>query len=190
MKKLTLILIIIFSILAIDLPVMLAYESSVFSLSVSDSEQINTLDYVFGRSELTVDYSPEEVSHLEDVQRVIGWADYYFIFLLVVEIFLLVMIYRIEKKEFWKAFFYGGIVSSGVLLLTVFWALIDFNSLFTVFHQIFFPMGNWQFAADSKLVNLFSFEFFYGLVKGIFVKALIFSVLLVLVGLGLRKKFK
>jgi len=46
MKKNLLILIIIFSILAIDLPFMLAYESSLVTLRFTDTEQTNTLNYL------------------------------------------------------------------------------------------------------------------------------------------------
>lgn len=187
MKRITLILIIIFSILAVDWPVMLAYESTVFSLSVSGDEQVNTLEYLFDDGDLLVDYTAAEVSHLADVKKVLEWADYYFIFLLAVEVFLLVMIYCLERKELWKAFFYGGIVSSCVLVLILLWSLIDFNSLFTLFHLVFFPQGNWMFAEGSKLITLFDYNFFFSLAAGIFVKAIIFSVLMVLVGLGIKK---
>jgi hypothetical protein len=159
-RKYILILIIIFSVLAIDLPVMLAYQSSLFSLQLNNPEQVNTLNFL------------------------------HFIFLLVVEIFILIIIYQKARKEFYKPFLYGGIVSSAVLLFTLLWALADFGSLFTFFHQIFFPMGNWQFAATGKLVNLFPFEFFYGLTKEIFIKSLIFSIIFIAVGLFLRKKRK
>lgn len=188
MKKAVLILIVVFSLLAIDLPVMLAYQSTITAIPVSGEEQIKTLDYVFGKGDLDVDYTAEEASHLEDVRQVIKWMNYYFVFLLLAEILILVVIFNLDRKELWKAFFYGGIVSTSVLGVTLLWAFFDFSSLFTFFHQIFFPMGNWQFPVGSKLVTLFDYYFFFSLAREIFVKALVFSLLMFLAGLWLRRK--
>ena len=119
MKRITLILIIIFCVLAVDMPFMLAYETSLLSLEFDDEEQINTLNYLKGKEDLRVEYSAEEVSHLEDVKKLMQWADFYFIFLWVAGIIILILIYNLERKEFYKAFLYGGIVSLSVLFLTL-----------------------------------------------------------------------
>lgn len=189
MKKNLLILIIIFSILAIDLPFMLAYESSLVTLHFTDAEQTNTLNYLQNKEPLLVDYTEEEISHLEDVKRLMHFANNYFVFVLVIEIFLLVIIYQIDKKQFYKPFLYGGIISTAVLLLTLFWALLDFSSLFNLFHQIFFPQGNWQFPDTGKLVNLFTASFFYQITKEIFIKSLMSSIIFIGLGLYLREKW-
>ena len=186
MKRQTLILIIIFSILAIDLPFMMAYQSSVFSFQFENYEQANTLNYLRNKGPLIVEYSEKEISHLEDVKRVMGYANFYFMFLLVVEVFLLVMIFRTDRKEFHKAFLYGGLTSLAVLFLTLIWALTDFNSLFTAFHNAFFETGTWTFASTDKLVNLFTHDFFYQTAKEIFIKSIIFSFILTFIGFAVR----
>ena len=167
MKKTTLILIIIFSILAIDLPFMLAYESSLATLQFNNPEQINTIRFLKNREPLLVEYTENEISHLNDVKKIMHFADYYFIFLLVIEIVLLIAIYQLEKKQFYKPFLYGGIVSTSILVITLLWALIDFSSLFTFFHNAFFPQGNWMFPAGSKLTTLFPADFFLKITKEI-----------------------
>jgi uncharacterized membrane protein len=47
---------------------------------------------------------------------------------------------------------FGACVGGGALLLIVALvgvvALIDFNAVFGAFHRLFFPQGNWQFAAE------------------------------------------
>ncbi len=190
MKKLTLILIIIFSLLAIDLPVMLAYQSSLSTLHFSNPEQTNTLRFLENKEPLLVDYTEDEISHLEDVKKLMSFANFYFIFLLVVEILILIIIFQTEKKEFYKTFLYGGIVSTSILLLTVLWALADFSSLFNLFHQSFFQAGTWVFDSSLKLVNLFPVSFFFKITKEIFIKALIFSIIFIILGLYLKKKRK
>jgi len=134
-------------------------------------------------------YTEDEISHLEDVKKLMHFANNYFVFILVIEIFLLVVIYQIDRKQFYKPFLYGGIISTAVLLLTLFWALMDFSSLFNLFHQIFFPQGNWQFPETGKLVNLFTASFFYQITKEIFIKSLMSSIIFIGLGLYLKKKF-
>lgn len=62
---------------------------------------------------------------------------------------------------FWGRRYVGKamIGASGLLiiLLIVFgiWALVDFNSLFTLMHLALFPQGNWTFPSDSLLIRLF-----------------------------------
>lgn len=188
MKKLVFSLVLIFSILAVSLPVMLAYKSALSDIPVSNYEQVNTLNYVFGKDALKVDYTPNEISHLQDVQRLIKYANYYFIFLIIIEIFLLISIYQADKKEFYRPFLYGGLASFVFIFMVLSFMLTDFGSVFTLFHLIFFPQGNWQFASGSLLINLFPESFFYQIAKEIFVKSIIFSIIFIILGLFLRKK--
>lgn len=189
MKKNILILIIIFSIFAIDLPFMLAYQSTLVTLNFNNPEQANTLNFLQNKEPLLVDYTEDEISHLNDVKRLMRMASHYFVFVLVIEIFLLIAIYQIDKKQFYKPFLYGGMVSTAVLLLTLLWALVDFSSLFNLFHQIFFPMGNWIFPSTGKLVNLFPASFFFQITKEIFIKSLMSSIIFIGLGLYLKKKW-
>ena len=190
MKRQTLILIIIFSILAIDLPIMLAYQTSLLTLEFQNQEQTNTFNYLTNQEDLQVDFTLEEVSHLKDVKELMRSLGYYFVFLLVVEIFIIVMIYQTDKKQLYKPFLYGGITSTSVLLLTLLWTVIDFNSIFTLFHQIFFQAGTWIFSQNNKIIQLFPIDFFFNTAKNIFIKSLAFSLGLIGLGLYLKKKIK
>ena len=55
---------------------------------------------------------------------------------------------------------YGGIITvllTGIIfILTLFF----FNTIFTLFHLLFFPQGNWVFSADSLLIQTFPEAFF------------------------------
>lgn len=188
MKRSTFFLVLIFSILAVSLPVMLAYKSAISNISVSSQEQVNTLNYLFYNQELKVDYTENEISHLQDVQRLVEFAKYYFIFLLVVEIVLLILIYQTDKKEFYQPFLYSGLASFIFIFLVLSFILTDFETIFTLFHKIFFPQGNWQFASGSLLTSFFPESFFYKIATEIFVKSIIFSIIFIVLGFFLRKK--
>lgn len=190
MKRQILILIIIFSIFAIDFPVMIAYQTSLLSLEFQNTEQTNTFNYLTNQETLQVDFTSAEISHLEDVKKLMRTMGYYFIFLLVIEIFIIIMVYQTDKKQIYKPFLYGGLTSTAVLLLTLLWTVIDFNSVFNLFHRAFFQAGTWIFSPDSKLIQLFPVNFFFNTAKEIFIKALVLSLGLVGLGIYLKKKIK
>ncbi len=54
----------------------------------------------------------------------------------------------------------AGLTTSLVVLGLGFISLVAFDSLFTLFHQIFFPGGNWAFdPSTQRLVQLYPFRF-------------------------------
>jgi len=54
----------------------------------------------------------------------------------------------------------AALVGGASIALAVFFA-VSFDTAFTAFHGLFFPMGNWQFGADSNLIRLFPEPFFF-----------------------------
>ncbi len=57
-----------------------------------------------------------------------------------------------------RTIYYGAGILIGLLTILT---LLPFDSIFTKFHQIFFPQGNWQFPADSTIIQFYPFEFFF-----------------------------
>jgi integral membrane protein (TIGR01906 family) len=60
----------------------------------------------------------------------------------------------------WRVVSRAGLVTAVVVLGIGVISLVAFDSLFTLFHQIFFPGGNWSFDPDTqRLVQLYPFRF-------------------------------
>ena len=84
------------------------------------------------------------------------------------------------------------VMSSGIVVLAVFvglgvWAFIDFNGLFTMFHQVFFAQGNWTFPYDSLLICALPTEFWIGMGVIWLIVAVLISILSIAIGARLRK---
>ncbi len=139
--------------------------------------QQNTFDFLQGRIEvtaLTVPYTPQELSHLHDVQQVMQWADVVFLLLLLASIALLY-----HSKTDWKRYLrWGGITTVAIVSLIILTLLLSFNTVFTLFHLLFFPQGNWIFPADSLLIQTFPLEFFVRMGMIIFGGALGLGILM------------
>ncbi len=169
--------VIMFSIVAIVFLVLLSFKIVLFLTPLTENQQ-QTVDYLHGKEELNIPYEEDAVSHMENVKKLFFYTDivFYLSLLIVTGMFTY---YKRKGVEFLK---YGGwttIVGLGSLLV---FALLGFNTLFTCFHKIFFPKGNWQFASDSLLIQTFPIDFFVSISIKIFLLAFIFGIVFIVVG--------
>jgi integral membrane protein (TIGR01906 family) len=62
----------------------------------------------------------------------------------------------VARRRFWRRTWGSGLVIAAVVLVGGIAGVFLFDAAFTLFHQVFFPGGNWQFdPATSRLVQLF-----------------------------------
>jgi integral membrane protein (TIGR01906 family) len=67
----------------------------------------------------------------------------------------------------------GGWLTLGLIAVIILLVIIAFNQLFVVFHQIFFPQGNWMFNYSDTFIRLFPERFW----RDIFIYVGVFSAL-------------
>jgi len=96
-------------------------------------------------------------------------------------------IYSSKSRELLqKMLHYGGLSSLGCLFLLLVGISFGFSRAFALFHQVFFPQGNWMFAADSLLIRTFPAEFFVKISTAIFILAFILGSLFILLSVYLK----
>lgn len=135
---------------------------------------------------LNLNYTAAEISHLQDVATVMGGVNVFFYASGVALLFILLYFWK-DKSRLHKLLRYGGIASMAMIGILFLGILLAFNSSFTLFHQLFFPQGNWQFAADSLLIQTFPMEFFVRISGVLFGGALILGIGLFLLSVLLEK---
>jgi len=178
-------LLIIFCICLPIFVLLLSYKM-VLGFSSLGVDQKSTIDFLDDKEELKLNYTSNEVSHLEDVKEVMDFTDYLF-YALLFAITLIITFYKKEKKFLKKLLKLGGIttiISVGVIGL---FSLISFSSAFSAFHKIFFPQGNWQFATGSLLIRTFPLEFFIAISWKIFLLSLGMGLVVFLLSLRIKK---
>ena len=158
--------------------VLLSYK---FSLAITPLtiEQKQVMQFLQEKAELSSDYTSLETAHLQDVKEVMGWADALFL-ISVLLLFLFSWHFKINYNQLklGKIMQTAGLISlfaAGLVLLLM---LLSFQFIFTLFHQLFFPQGNWQFAADSLLIQTFPGSFFTAIGLKIFFIAISFSAII------------
>ncbi|MFP4567697.1 MAG: DUF1461 domain-containing protein [Candidatus Woesearchaeota archaeon] len=159
---------------------------------------LNVHDFLLLKDNLDSNFTSGEASHMVDVRILFNVFRFGSLFFLSLILFYFVLVFKtnnfkfnslrkfnsrkFSKKElsdfknlcldlfvFFKKLKIASIIALGLFLFLLFVILIDFGSVFNVFHVVFFPQGNWIFPMDSLLITLFPASFFMSFAKNIFI---------------------
>ena len=128
---------------------------------------------------MATEFTELEISHLQDVKKVMKYADYLFYVLLLIMAVILTC-HRKNKELIFQLLNYGG---KFTVITTIFLGIVSllfFDLIFSLFHLLFFPHGNWLFAADSLLIQTFPLDFFVTVSRNIFVLTISLGILFIL----------
>lgn len=108
-------------------------------------------------------FDAAQVSHLEDVRRVLSAARTATLtFGLFAAALLAVAVRRGGRMEAGRALIAAAALTIGLPLVAATAAVIDFDSFFAAFHSLFFRSGTWTFPSESLLIRLFPEPFWIG----------------------------
>ena len=213
------------SIFCIALPfflLLLSFKTTLHFTELIPSQQ-EWMDYFDDKSEMPENYTEAEISHMQDVKKVLRSVEYLFYFLLLLISLIITYFYngnknrvsnigqnhiisssdssnkcsnisRINNKDsssknmndFKQLFKYGGITTVSFISLMLVIGIIAFNSLFTILHKVFFPQGNWQFPADSLLIQTFPYSFFFKMSIIIFLQTVFYGIFFIVLSYYLK----
>lgn len=154
---------------------LLSYNIILLSSNLTENQQ-KTIDFLNNKEELCLNYSLEEYYHLKDVKKVMKTTDYLF-FISLLFCTLILTYYKNKQEDLKKLLRFGGITSLTAAGLIFIFLVISFNFTFTLFHNLFFPQGNWVFPIDSMIIQTFPISFFVAISIKIFILAIGLSVL-------------
>lgn len=102
-------------------------------------------------------FAPDEAAHLRDARVVL----YVFLGLAIGSAGLIAwsIARRGADPRTWRSIARGGAALAVIVILLGAFAALAFGVAFELFHRIFFPGGNWAFAADSLLIRLYPYGF-------------------------------
>jgi integral membrane protein (TIGR01906 family) len=95
-----------------------------------------------------------------DVKKVVIGATHVLEIAAVILVVFLIWAWRGKwMRDYIKGLQRGGILTLGLLGLIVLLAVAAFNSIFVIFHEIFFKAGTWTFLFSDTLIRLFPERF-------------------------------
>jgi integral membrane protein (TIGR01906 family) len=100
-----------------------------------------------------------ERAHMADVRNVFAA----FAALAVLAVLVLVNEALLWRREAWfrRAVRRGAVVLAMLVIVLGLFAAVAFDTVFETFHELLFPAGSFDFAADSKLIQLFPDQFWF-----------------------------
>ena len=148
-----------------------------------------SIDYLLGKishadfsAQTLPDGSPlfnsRELSHMLDVRNLTApvlstWMCICLFFLM----FLLISYFRKEIPAFLKVIKTGGILTILLIITILLGVWMNFNWMFTKFHQIFFEGNTWLFYLSDNLIRLFPTKFWSDLFIFIGLTTILISLL-------------
>ena len=151
---------------------------------ISD-EEFSTLQFLDG-AEL---FNEREISHMIDVR------DLTLVMLAIwrlLSVFFMIVLFIGWKNNWLRALFRaledGAKITLAIIIGILVYVLINFNQLFTLFHQIFFEGDSWLFYLSDTLIRLFPIKFWQDLFIYIGSFCILTSLILIILGRSIDKK--
>lgn len=138
-------------------------------------------------------FTPDEISHLNDVRRLLVRIFILYLSSIVLVIVGFILLINKNIKIFIKDVGKTFIISSASILLFIIILYLlgkNFPVLFDNFHLLFFPQGNFTFLESSLIITLFPFGFFYDFFIRIISSSVIISAAVMVVGIIFSNIFK
>ncbi len=139
----------------VDLPTLVDYHARWLGyVTAANSDPPVT----WGRATFTAD----EYRHMADVRRVFIGAEV----TAVVSLGTLVLLIRRGLRRGERTYFLllrdGAVVAGVAVAAIAFVAAVAFDQAFQLFHEVFFPQGNFLFGPDSNLLAIYPDAYWYG----------------------------
>jgi hypothetical protein len=110
-------------------------------------------------------FTADESTHMADVRAVFRGAEY------AAALALFVLIFRVQRArsrgDALRLVRAGGLTATGIVAVIAVAAAVAFDPLFLLFHEVFFPQGNFLFAPDSNLIRLYPEWYWQGITAGV-----------------------
>ena len=135
-------------------------------------------DLAFGPPNFAVAVNGQEVLGVRERAHMVDVRNVFFAFgaIAVLAVLILVNIGIFARGRAWfrRAVRTGAIVLAVVIVVLGAIAAVAFDTVFQVFHELFFPAGSFYFDASSKLIQLFPDQFWFetSLLLGVVILAL------------------
>ena len=107
----------------------------------------------------TLAFTEAEVNHMHDVKWVLLIATVAVAALFLVTLFSSISLRERTPGTIRRSLFTGAWITLGLIAVLGVVGFFGWEWLFTTFHQVFFPQGNWEFSVRSSLIRLYPPQF-------------------------------
>ncbi len=193
-KKLRFVLLLVFSVILVILSFLFSYKLALLVYPFNSEQQL-IVDFLASPAELydavfQAGAAQNEMEHLQDVASLSLTVNILFIIEMILFLMLLVVSLRSKLVPLVKSFRLAGIGGITISVLLGLSSLFFFDETFEIFHRVFFPQGNYQFAFDSYLITTLPAELFFQIGLMIFSFVLVCNLGYLIISYLLKRKKK
>lgn len=104
-------------------------------------------------------FNEREIKHMEDVKRLLS---FFLGFLYItLPIWLLGFFSLKNRKDMGKVLFFGGLLLEVFVLFVLIASAVNYDWLFTAFHNLFFDPYSWRFRDEDMLLRVYPMDFWF-----------------------------
>jgi len=126
------------------------------------------------------EFTYNELCHLTDVRIILGWSLLLTYIIVTAAVIIIALTRNLQFAR--RSLFAAGISCLALPVVLGLFLLFFFQPTFVLFHEIFFPQGNWTFPANSLIISTFPEQYWQTI--GILWMAIFLINGLVLMGLS------
>lgn len=149
----------------------------------ASAENDKVLDF-FKTGVMEINMSENELSHMQDVRRL---NNYFKLFMWLMVCVLGIMIYL--NPDIWSIVSKMWIPLTAFVIISGVCALFP-SQIFSLFHKIFFPQGNYLFSESSFLISLYPEKYFFELFFVIAARTIIIAAVIFSANIFSKRMFK
>lgn len=149
--------------------------------SILFNKNHEVLEFLKGNSRLDANFfSVKEINHMNDVRNIF-FEIRVCMFVLLSFIFAFSAYLAYRKKHFLNELFFVSAIVLSLLSISILALLIDFQSLFILFHKLLFSNNDWLLSSDDNLIIMYSSQFFMNFAIRIFMQIFIMLVAILII---------
>ncbi len=169
------------------LPFLLLLSYNIVFLSSSYTQEQQEWFSFFDGNEIPTGYTDDEISHMIDVKYVMRSIDVAFGMLIILLLGIGGFVWN-SKQMIAQLLRIGGLATLFSLCVFGLFAYFSYDFVFTLFHDVFFPQGNWLFPTDSRLIQTFPLSFFVNMTTKIISLSLLLSIIIMYISTRVQTK--
>ncbi len=156
--------------------------------SVKNREDTSQMAAAFSGASEMYCYSSDTIAHLDDCFSIAQGGRVVLAIAAIIGLAGLIACGVLGGRRTLGYIFLGaGITALALFVIFGVFAALDFTRFFTLFHQLFFSQGNWEFPYDSLLICALPTAFWIGMAITWLATSALISILSIAIGSGLSK---
>ncbi len=104
-------------------------------------------------------FNEREIKHMEDVKRLLSFS-FGFMYI-ILPLWLFGFLSLKNKREMGKVLFFGGLLLEVFVLFVLIVSAVNYDWLFTTFHNLFFDPYSWRFRDEDMLLRVYPMDFWF-----------------------------